>query len=65
MAKKYKYKLWLEVERVEIDANGKEIGEHERGEMFDFEPEKLYECNNFISGIYAKRQDIIDQFGTI
>lgn len=40
--KKYKYKIWLEVERVEIDAKGNEIGKHERGEIFGYEPEEMY-----------------------
>lgn len=40
--KKYKYKLWLEVERVEIDEDGKEIGEFEQGPFFGYEPEELH-----------------------
>lgn len=37
----YKYKLWLEVERVKIDKNGKEISENETGVVFGYEPSLL------------------------
>lgn len=45
MAKKYKYKFWLEVERVEVNEGGEEIGEHERGEHFGFDPEPMGHYN--------------------
>lgn len=40
--KMYKYKIWMEFERVEVDAAGEEVGEPERGEHFGFDPEELF-----------------------
>lgn len=43
--KRYRYKVWLEVERVEIDQGGNEIDENERGETFGYEPNKVAELD--------------------
>jgi|HubBroStandDraft_2_1064218.scaffolds.fasta_scaffold00002_37 hypothetical protein len=47
MEKKYKYKLWLEAERVEVDKDGNEIPwqEHDPGPSFGFDPEPMGSCN--------------------
>lgn len=57
-AKKYRYKLWLEVERVEIDHDNIEIGDHEPGPKFGFVPEKLGQYDNISE---AKLADIVEQ----
>ena len=44
---RYKYNLWLEIERVEIDEQGVEIGDYEDGAMFGHEPAKLMEEEDF------------------
>jgi len=56
--KKYKYKLWLEVERVEIDEEGDEIGEHEQGPDIGYEPEEMYETDD-VEDLIQRRQELV------
>lgn len=39
--KQYRYKVWVEIERIEVDKDGNEVGEHERGETFVADPDKV------------------------
>jgi hypothetical protein len=39
--KRYTYKVWVEIERIEINEYGEEIGNHEEGELFGADPEKV------------------------
>jgi hypothetical protein len=56
--KNYKYKIWMEVERVEVDASGEEIGEPERGERFGYDPEELFSTED-VERLDIKRDQII------
>jgi len=44
--KKFKYKLWLEIELVEVDEEGNEKGEWVRGEEFGELPEEIHVSMN-------------------
>lgn len=44
--KRYTYKVWVEIERIQINEYGEEIGNHEKGEMFGADPEKVQNTRN-------------------
>jgi hypothetical protein len=63
--KQYLYKIWVEVERVEVDSADQEIGDYERGEEWGVEPIPIFRSTNLkaVERTLATYEKIAASFG--